>query len=135
MSSPTALSRGIESIGLTVREKTAWAKPAEALNALVVGALKTFDPGGSYECPVSGCDWDLTVPVLTLHQDYTRMSFEGVPRAVVERALQRHLDSHTGSEDDPGPTPPSWAEQEWCDGATCEHETCLDEASYEALTS
>lgn len=28
--------------------------------------------------------------------------------------------------DDPGPTPPSWEEQEWCDGATCEHEWCQD---------
>lgn len=27
--------------------------------------------------------------------------------------------------DDPGPTPPGWAEQEWCDGATCEHPECL----------
>lgn len=38
--------------------------------------------------------------------------------------------------DDPGPTPPSWAEQEWCDGGTCEHEVCqgtlLDE-DYDAF--
>lgn len=31
----------------------------------------------------------------------------------------------TGESDDPGPTPPPWEEQEWCDGgATCEHELC-----------
>lgn len=29
--------------------------------------------------------------------------------------------------DDPGPTPPEWAEQEWCDGgASCEHDECIE---------
>jgi hypothetical protein len=34
--------------------------------------------------------------------------------------------------DDPGPEPPAWHEQEWCDGGTCEHPACLADLELEA---
>lgn len=56
------------------------------------------------------------------------------PRSTLEAIYRGWVDAP--HPDDPGPTPPEWAEQEWCDGgASCEHDGCLADAELEARTT
>jgi hypothetical protein len=115
---------------------------AGVVTDLVADLTRRYDPGGyRLTCPVAGCRWVLDVPRLELDPEpldvdvqdrsYTIYA-EGVPREELEQTLAAHLDRHATDGAPPPILPPTWEEQEWCDGGTCEHPECLESASVEA---
>jgi len=96
------------------------------------------------ECSVRGCGWQAEIPVeyVLIVDPLSQTSDRGFALTTIraeadvdleafDAYLAGHLEQHAIIDahlaDVPSlDTPPAWDEQEWCDGGTCEHSSCLD---------